>query len=92
MKVKIRSFAMIREVIGSKLVELTVEEDLTLQELIKVFISKFPKADDYLLFNGTFSKNYVVALNGNRIDVNNFDNISIQENDEVAIIPPAGGG
>ncbi len=91
MKIKIRSFAFIREQLGSKQVELNVNAT-KVKEIIHQLISQYPTLEDILVKNGEINKDFVFAVNGDQIPHTELKEKELKEGDTLVILPPAGGG
>ena len=81
MKVKIKFFALIREKIGIKEIDMEIKEGATLGMLFDKLKKNYPVLKDssnYLLFS--VNKEYA-SLNS-----------VLNEGDEIALIPPVSGG
>lgn len=92
MDVVFRSFAMIREAMGSSKVTIDVKDKILLLETIKIFVKRYPKTIKHVFNNNVLSRNLAIAVNGEEVPYNNISKYQISKNDEIAIIPPAGGG
>jgi molybdopterin synthase sulfur carrier subunit len=77
MELKVLAFGNIVDLFGSK--EIKVKDTLSKDDLIKVLCDKYPKLKEMT---------YVVAIN-RKIS---FQNETLDEHSEVAIIPPFSGG
>jgi len=81
MKVTVKLFARMREIVGTSTLEQSIREESTVTELIEVLKHEFPgwaKA----------SPRTVVAVNQEFVDLNT----PLAEGDEVAFFPPVSGG
>ncbi len=91
-EVIIRSFAMIREAMGNSRIVIEVNQDCTLSKALKVFAEKYSMTDIYLFQNGQVLKNIMIAINGEKITFDQYTKVQLSPNDEITIVPPAGGG
>lgn len=92
MKINIRSFAFIREAIGTKQVQLEVEDGSTIEGVVKTLVAEFDGLTSYLIQDGTIKKDFVFALNGTQIQYDEIGRTKVGDNDTLVILPPAGGG
>jgi molybdopterin synthase sulfur carrier subunit len=80
MKCKIKAFGISREIIGSRVLELEIPDGITIAALKVVLAQKYPSFSDL--------KSLYVAVNNEY----STDEMSINEGDEIALIPPVSGG
>ncbi|MCH8907182.1 MAG: MoaD/ThiS family protein [Candidatus Heimdallarchaeota archaeon] len=92
MKVIIRSFAMIREAVGQARIELNVKSTDSLLDIVTKFCHQFPSTKQFIFTDTSINRNLVFAVNGNEVSNDMLNDQFITENDELAIVPPAGGG
>ncbi|MEM2214056.1 MAG: ubiquitin-like small modifier protein 1 [Candidatus Nezhaarchaeales archaeon] len=93
MKVKVKFFALIREVTGVKEVEEEVEDGVTVRKLLEKLCEKMPKKFQNFIFNGReVSKNLIILVN--RKGIRELDGLEtkLKDGDEVALLPPVSGG
>ena len=81
MKVKARLFAALRERIHEREMELQLPAGSTLQRLVDVMVQQHPLLHDYLP-----SLHFAVNRKYASLDT------ELQDGDEVALLPPVGGG
>ena len=77
-------FAKARELVGKSCDSLFLDRIKTLDELIVSLVSHYPQLD-------CLCKNFIIAQNQTYIS-NGRDTITLNANDEIAIIPPISGG
>jgi len=103
-RVRMKYFGKIREMLEVKIEEYDVKEGATLADLFLKYIPErhkkasqdwketiFRTAKGEILLNrdGTpVLKNYLILVNGNRSSLNQ----KVKEGDEIAVLPPFGGG
>ncbi|WP_069808380.1 ubiquitin-like small modifier protein 1 [Vulcanisaeta thermophila] len=94
MKVRVKLFGVLYELVGSFKVELDVPNDTTIRGLIGILAQTFnPKITDVLLDNeGKLRGDYAVLINGKAIEWVNGLDTRLSDGDEVVILPPAEGG
>lgn len=91
-RITIKFFATIREVVGTKSIEIEVDtiEDM-LQKLKKMFGRPFiDTAID--LESGELKRFFSCMINGKRIELLEGYQTKLKDNDTIAIFPPVGGG
>lgn len=90
---KILFFATYREITKTKVLEMPIEGLSNIRQLIKKLIELFPEFQDELLADENHLKPLVhIFVNGrNIIHLNGIDTL-IKQDDEIALIPPVGGG
>jgi len=93
MRVKVKFFALLREVAGTKEVEEDVEEGTTVRGLLERLSSKLPSKFKELVFEGQeVSKNVIILVNRRGIRELEGLETKLKEGDEVALLPPVSGG
>lgn len=80
-KIKIRLFAVLREVVGEKEITITVPIDVTVSYLNDEILKKYPQLK-------SFKNKFVTSVNC-KTEAN--DTI-ISSSDEIALLPPVSGG
>ena len=87
---KIRVFALLRELIGVKEVELNFSGDLTVFDLLNLFVDKFGEKIYHHLFDedGKVKESYLFLLNGKTVTLET----KVKDGDVLAILPPIIGG
>lgn len=80
-RVKLLFFATIRERMGTKSLELDVQDDLTIQGLKDKLAEEFPKARESM-------KSVLITINREYA----FDEAVIPSNAEIGMFPPVSGG
>ena len=87
--VSIRFFAMMRETVGSSIIKLEFEENLSISEIITELANRLPDLKANLFKNRKINETLVFVLNGNSVELLT---TTIKDNDELTILPPTGGG
>ncbi|MBE9390855.1 MoaD/ThiS family protein [Fervidicoccus fontis] len=80
MKIRIRTFGLVKDLTGWDEKEEEVEDDLSVGELMRRI--------EFYYMKGARSEGLIVLVNGKRAP----ENQALKEGDEVAIIPPPSGG
>lgn len=93
MRVKVRAYAMIRDVIGAS-VEVRLREGASVKDLLNELTRSYGKSfSERVLDKGGQPLPYVKLLvNGRDIDFLNGIETKLKDGDEVALFPPIGGG
>mgnify|MGYP001159520412 FL=1 len=81
MKVTVKTFAALRDIIGSANVEIDVSSDATVREVLRAVNELYPKMDK-------IASQIMIAVNMEYVDLDH----AVHQNDEVALIPPVSGG
>jgi len=81
MKAKVRLFARLSELAGTRVVEVEVGEGLPVEDVYQVLCAKYPNLSGH---NGSVR----YAVNGEYAEPGH----QVAEGDEVALIPPVSGG
>ena len=95
MKVKVRYFTILRELVGAREEELELKRGSILLELVEKVAYKYGEdAWDYLHVRTTGGLDPTIQFLINGVNARSFDGFKtkLKENDVVAIIPPVGGG
>jgi len=87
-KISIRSFANIRDALGSRIIDLEVPEGSDIQSLLKKLCEQYPQARGLIFEEGNLRNSLKIAL-----DLENIRDLSIplRDGQQVALIPPTGG-
>ena len=80
-KIKVRLFAVLREVVGEREITITVPSGITVSYLNNVILMKYPQLK-------SFSNKFVTSVN---CKVTAGDTV-ITSSDEIALLPPVSGG
>ncbi len=92
MKITVRSFANIRDTIGSRVVELDLHEKATAWDVLQELVRKHPMLSQILFKDGRLSPSVKIALNSDNIDVTEIEQVVLSEGHQLVLIPPTGGG
>ncbi|MBS7658799.1 MoaD/ThiS family protein [Candidatus Bathyarchaeota archaeon] len=93
MKVKVKYFAIFREITNKRDEELELQEGATVKDLLKILSDKYGKKFKDLVFNGEIVSDRVLMLvdGVNIYSLNNLET-KLNENSTFVILPPVGGG
>ena len=80
-KIKVRLFAILREIVGEREITITVPTGITVNHLNKEILKKYPQLK-------SLSNKFVTSVN---CKVTTGDTI-ISSKDEIALLPPVSGG
>jgi molybdopterin converting factor subunit 1 len=80
MKIKLLAFGIAGEIVGSSSSVVEIPDDADIHFFRQYLSEKYPALATVL--------EYAIAVNRSYVQ----DNISLKENDEIAIIPPVSGG
>ena len=80
-KIKVKLFAILRELVGEREITITVPTGITVSHLNDEILKKYPQLK-------SFNNKFVTSVN---CKVTSGDTI-ISSNDEIALLPPVSGG
>ena len=80
-KIKVRLFAILREMVGEREITITVPAGITVNHLNNEILNKYPQLK-------SFSNKFIISVN---CKVTTGDTI-ITSKDEIALLPPVSGG
>ena len=81
MLITVKTFAALREIIGSASVAIDVSSDASVRDVIKAVSERYPGM-------GIIASQIMIAVNMEYVDLDH----PVHQNDEVALIPPVSGG
>ena len=81
MKIDLKFFSIIREIVGSKEMPMEISPGMTVEGLLEELLNRYPGLEPY-------ERSLMVAVNRDFADVSTI----LKEGDEVALMPPIGGG
>lgn len=80
MKYKINLFGVTRDIVGGNIIEVEMGKSADVQTILSELKTKYPKLKDI--------KSLLVAVNSEYAE----SDLTLSENDEIALIPPVSGG
>lgn len=92
MRITIKSFAALRELLGSPTLDLNVKDQATLFDAINELLSKKPILEQELLKDGNINPYYTFIVNDKKLMSDELKTHVLKSNDIVFILPPTGGG
>lgn len=93
MKVKVKFFALVRELAGTKELEIEGREGMRINDLLKELANILPeKFRDYIFEGNEVSRSLIILVNGKGISEMNGLETELKDGDEVALLPPVSGG
>jgi MoaD family protein len=91
MKIRVRYFASIRELLGKSEDEIEIKDGLKLSNFIE-YLSKIDKVSNILFNNKRLKDGIIVSYNATTVNRNEFDKIILKDGDEIAFLPFIAGG
>ncbi|MBS7287673.1 MAG: MoaD family protein [Candidatus Freyarchaeota archaeon] len=94
LKVKVRVFARLRELLKSREIEVELSDGATLVDLLGALVEIYGKElKDYLFSeSGGLKEHFMIYINGVGVNEAGGVNKVLKEGDVVAILPPISGG
>jgi molybdopterin synthase sulfur carrier subunit len=92
MEVKVRLFARLREIAGSREVSVEVKPGFTVADVIEKLSDRFGEEFRRYLEENLKEERLYLVLNGAGLDRAKASSINVKDGDILAIIPPIGGG
>ena len=93
-KVTVRFFTTLREITGRKDESVEFSESATVNSLLKHLSKKYGKEFDDYIFDelGCVHGHLQILINGQSVTIMRGLKTKLKEGDQVAILPPVGGG
>ena len=86
-------YATLRQIAGTKAVELPVQADQTVGDVLHALVKRYPSLKEAIWYeDGSLAGHVAVILNGR--DIRHLEGVDsrINESDQLAVFPPVGGG
>ena len=88
-RLSIRFFALLREIVGASKISINVNKGSSIAWVIKYLTTKYQNLHEHLYSNGSINSQFIYIVNGENIT--SLDEV-LTDSDELAILPPSGGG
>ncbi|MHA1754380.1 MAG: MoaD/ThiS family protein [Candidatus Odinarchaeia archaeon] len=89
--VKVKFFAMFRELAGTPLIEVDIKEEVNIYGLLeKIYPKNNEKYEKFI--NSLKSPRIKIIINKKALKKSDFEKVKIRNSDEVVFLPPVGGG
>jgi len=94
MKITVKYFAALREIVGKKEELLELDRDLTVENLLGVLSNKYGKEFQEYIYNeeGRLRENLQFLIDGKSISTAKGIKTRLHDSSQFVIIPPVGGG
>jgi len=91
-KIKIKSFAMIREILGNEEIYMDIGKDMNLFDLLKCLIDMYSELSMILFDDNVWNQNFVILIDDEVISPEEFNIRTFDDGNKMIILPPSGGG
>ncbi len=88
-----RLYATLRHIVGTRIVEIPVQNEKTVGDLLRTLVQQYPKLDESIWYpDGSLAGHVAVILNGR--DIQHLEGVEtpITDKDTLDVFPPVGGG
>ena len=94
MIVQVKFFTSLREITGKKTEDIQLQQNTTINQLIKLLSGKHGKKFDQYIYNQQNKVQEFLSFLVNGQNINNLNGFqtALKDGDVVAILPPVGGG
>jgi len=94
MKVEVKFFTSLREITGTKVDTLQLQNTVTVDELITLLSEKYDKRFREYIYNKKGEPQEFLSFLVNGTNINNMQGLDtkLKNGDVIAILPPVGGG
>tara|TARA_B100000287_G_scaffold318277_1_gene302027 strand:+ start:152 stop:499 length:348 start_codon:yes stop_codon:yes gene_type:complete len=92
MRIKIKSFAMIREILGDREIDMEIEKDTNLFDLLKSLTNMYSDLKTILFNDNVWNQNFVILIDDEVIPQEEFSIRTFDDGNKMIILPPSGGG
>lgn len=93
MKITVKYFAALREIVGKKEELLELDGDLTVENLLEILSNKYGEEfQEYIYDEGRLRENLQFLIDGKSISTAKGIKTRLHDSAQFVIIPPVGGG
>jgi MoaD family protein len=95
LKVTLKAYTNLRRVIGKMHLVVEMGDDSTLEDLLTLLSEKYGEEferENKRPLKDSFRRDFNVYLKGNLVHPSDYPRAKLRDQDEVAIVPPVGGG
>lgn len=91
-KIKIKSFAMIREILGDEEIYMDIEKGMNLFDVLKSLTNMYSDLSMILFDDNVWNRNFVILIDDEVISPKEFKIRTFDNGNKMIILPPSGGG
>lgn len=92
MRVRVRAFATLRDHLGAREVELTVDDGASVRAALAALEADYPGLDGELLVDDHIPSTITVLRNGRLVAADDPESVALSAGDELVLAPPVTGG
>jgi len=92
MKIRIKSFAMIREILGDEEIYMDIEKGMNIFDLLKHLTNMYSDLSIILFDDNVWNPNFVILIDDEVISPKEFKMRTFENGNKMIILPPSGGG
>ena len=92
MKIRIKSFAMIREILGDEEIYMDIEKGMNIFDLLKQLTNMYSDLSMILFDDNVWNQNFVILIDDEVISPKEFKIRTLDNGNKMIILPPSGGG
>ena len=92
MKIRIKSFAMIREILGDEEIYMDIEKGMNIFDLLKNLTNMYSDLTMILFDDDVWNPNFVILIDDEVISPKEFKIRTLDNGNKMIILPPSGGG
>jgi len=92
MKIRIKSFAMIREILGDEEIYMDIEKAMNIFDLLKHLTNMYSDLSIILFDDNVWNPNFVILIDDEVISPKEFKMRTFENGNKMIILPPSGGG
>ena len=91
-KIKIKSFAMIREILGDEEIYMEIEKGMNLFDILKSLTNMYSDLSMIWFDDDVWNPNFVILIDDEIISPKEFKMRTFESGNKMIILPPSGGG